>query len=80
MDDDHRELANRLFAAATALLEDAIETAAAGQSPHLDPTQLADHGRRLQAMARDIAILAEATVIVAEPGVNQRENRRQRSH
>ena len=30
MDDDHRDLANRLFATATALFEDAIEVAVAG--------------------------------------------------
>ena len=37
MDDDTRELANRLFAMATAMLEDVIEIAVAGQSPRLDP-------------------------------------------
>ncbi len=35
MDDDYRELANRLFATATAMLEDVIEVAVAGQSPRL---------------------------------------------
>lgn len=40
MDDDTRELANRLFAMATAMLEDVIEIAVAGQSPRLDPSQL----------------------------------------
>ena len=49
MDDDHRELVQRLFVAATAMLEDAIEVAVAGQSPRLDPSELADHGRRLHA-------------------------------
>ena len=70
MDDDCRELANRLFATATGMLEDATELAVAGQSPRLDPAQLADHGRWLQAAARDIAIIAEAAVIVANLGVN----------
>ena len=65
MDDDYRELANHLFATTTAMLEDATEVAVAGQSPRLDPAQLADHGRRLQATARDIAIIAEAVMIVA---------------
>ncbi len=32
MDDDYRELAHRLLAAATAMLENAIEAAVAGQS------------------------------------------------
>ncbi len=68
MDDDYRELANRLFATATAMLEDATEAAIAGQSQRLNPPQLADHGRRLQATVRDIAIIAEAAVIVANLG------------
>ena len=75
MDDDHRELANHLFAAATALLEDAVELAAAGQSPRLTSARLADHGHRLEAAARDIAVLADAAVIVMKPGVNQGRNR-----
>ena len=68
MDDDHREQANHLFATATAMLEDATELAVAGQSSRLNPAQLADQGRLLQAAARDIAIIAEATVIVANLG------------
>ena len=79
MDDDYRELANRLFATATAMLEDVIEVAVAGQSPRLTPSHLADHGRRLQAAARDIAIIAETSMIVANLGVDRRRNRRKRS-
>ncbi len=78
MDDDYRELASHLFATATAMLEDATEGAVEGQSPRLDPTQLADHGRRLQAAARDIAIIAEAAMIVSNLGVNRRRNRPKR--
>ncbi len=76
MNDDDRELANRLFAAATAMLEDAIEVAAVGQSSRLTPSRLADHGRRLQAAARDIAVLAEAAVIVANRGADEPSNPR----
>ena len=79
MDDDYRELANRLFATATAMLEDVIEVAVAGQSPRLTPSQLSDNGRRLQKAARDIAIIAEAAMIVANLGVDRRRNRRKRS-
>ena len=75
MDDDQRELANYLFAAATAMLEDAVETAVAGQSPRLTPAQLADHGRSLQAAARDVAIIAEAVTIIARSGVNRPPDR-----
>ena len=79
MDNDYRELAHRLFAAATAMLEDAIGAAVAGQSRRLKPSQLADAGRRLQAAARDIAIIAEAAMIVANLSVSRRRNRRKRS-
>ena len=79
MDDDYRELVRHLFATATAMLEDVIEAAVAGQSPRLESTQLSDHGRRLQATARDIAIIADAAVIVANLGVNRRRNRPKRS-
>jgi len=71
MDDDyHRDLANQLFAVATAMLEDATEIAAAGQASRLAPSQLAVHGRQLQAAARDVAIIAEAVTIVANLGQN----------
>ncbi len=78
MDDDHRELVLRLFATATAMLEDTIEVAIAGQSPRLNPSQLADHGHQLQATARDSAVLAEAATIVADSGVERPRNRRER--
>ncbi len=80
MDDDCRELANQLFAMATAMLEDVIEVAVAGQSSRLNPSQLADHGRCLQAAAQDIAIIAEAATIVANLSVERPRNRRKRSH
>ena len=80
MDNDYRELAHRLFAAATAMLEDAIGAAAAGQSRRLNPSQLAAAGRRLQGAARDIAVIAEAAMIVANSGINQRPNRPKRPH
>ena len=74
MDNDYRELAHRLFTTTTAMLEDAIEAAVAGQSPRLPTSKLADHGNRLQAAVRDIAVLAEAATIVAKSGVNQTRN------
>jgi len=80
MDEGHRELANRLFATATAMLEDAIEPAVAGQFSRSSPAALARHGRRLRAVLRDIAVLAEAAAIVAElgrrPGRTRRKRRR----
>lgn len=77
-DDEHLEFANRLFATATARLEDAIGVAVAGQSPRLDPAQLADHGHRLQAAAREVAAIAEAATIIVSQGNNRPPSRRQR--
>ena len=74
MDDDSRELAHRLFAAATAMLEDTIEVAVAAQSPHLTAAQLARQAGRLEAAGRDIAILAEAAGTVAGSGEGELEN------
>jgi hypothetical protein len=78
MDDDHRELANRLFATATAMLEDALGIAVAGQAARLDPSRLVAAGRRLQVATRDIAIIAEAAGIVARLGVNPNRRRKSR--
>ena len=80
MDDDQRELANRLFAVATATLEDAIAVAVAGQSAKLGPRQLADRARQLHAAARDITVISEAAMIVANSGINQHPNRPKRPH
>lgn len=66
MDDDDRELVNRLFAAATAMLEDASEVAMAGQSPGHAPTRLIEHGQRLRSAAHNIATIAEAAAIIAD--------------
>lgn len=66
MDEDTRELVNRLFVTATAMLEDASLIAAAGQSVTPSPSALADHARRLQSAARTIAAIAEAAAIIAE--------------
>ena len=80
MDDDQRELANRLFAVATATLEDAIAVAVAGQSAKLGPRQLADRARQLHAAARDITVISEAAMIVANSGINQHPNQPKRLH
>ena len=58
------------------MLEDATELAVAGQSPRLTPSQHVDVGRRLQAAALEIAIVAEAATIVANQGINGRQSRR----
>ncbi len=48
MDEDHRELVRRLFAAATELTETAHEAATAGQSEALTAEAYAEAARRLR--------------------------------
>jgi hypothetical protein len=67
MDDDHRELERRLFAAATALIGTAHEAAISRQSEALTAGDFAATARRLQGAARDIATLAEAAKVIADP-------------
>ncbi len=71
MDDDHRELVRRLFAAATELIETAHDATVAGQSSEIVAEDYAETARRFHATARDVAVLAEATMIVAKLGINQ---------
>ena len=70
MDDTHQDLVNHLFAVATAMLEDAIEIAAAGQGARLTPSHLAVHGRQLGAALRDVAVIADAITIVSSLAQN----------
>ena len=65
MDDDHREIVRRLFAAATALIETAHDAAIAGQSGAIAAGDYAEASQRLQGAARDIAALAEAAAVIA---------------
>ncbi len=67
MDDDHRELVRRLLAAATAVIETAQEAPVAGQSEALTAGDYAAAAGRLQGAARDIAALAEAASVIADP-------------
>ncbi len=67
MDEDHRELVRRLFAAATEMTETAQEAAIAGQSEALTAGDYARAARRLRGVARDIAALAEAATVIAGP-------------
>ncbi len=67
MDDEHRELVRRLFAAATALIETAHDAAVAGQSGAITAGDYAEAARRLQGAARSLAVLAEAATVIAGP-------------
>ncbi len=51
MDEDDKELVRRPMAKATAMLEDAVETAVAGQSDRLSVPGYARAAHRLQAAA-----------------------------
>jgi putative heme iron utilization protein len=65
VDENDRELINRLFVCATAMLEDSIEAAVAGQSGRADAAQLSVLGKHLQDRMQEISTLAEATQIIA---------------
>jgi hypothetical protein len=78
MDDDQRELVQRLFAAATEMIGTAHKAAVAGQSTEIVAEDYAAVAHRLQAAAQDIAIIAKAAMIVANRGANQRRDRRKR--
>ncbi len=74
MDDDHRDLVRRLFAAATALIETAHDAAVAGQSGAiagqsevLTAGAYAEAARRLEAAARSLITLAEAAAVIVGP-------------
>lgn len=68
-----RKLANRLFALATAKLEDAIEHAVAGQSATLDAARLNAEATRLLEIVGEVGILAEAaTITVSRPATLDR--------
>lgn len=71
MNDDHLKLVQHLFAAATALIEAAHHTAVAGQSVEIVAEDYAEAAHKLQTTARNIAVLAEAAMIVANSGINQ---------
>ena len=79
MNDDHRELVRRLFAAATELIETAHDATVAGQSSEIVAEDYAETARRLQATARDAAIIAEAAMIVANLSINHHRNQSQHS-
>ncbi len=67
MDEDHRELVRRLFAAATEMTETAHEAAIAGQSVALTAGDYAKAAHRLQRAARSLVTLAEAAAVIAGP-------------
>ena len=65
MDDDKSELLRRLFVVATEFVDSAHDAAAKGQSARITANDYSDAARALQAVARDIAALAEAAAVIA---------------
>ncbi len=78
MDDDHRELVRRLFAVATELIETAHDAAVAGQPEQISAENYAEAASRLLATVRDVAVLAESVMIVANSSVERPRIRRER--
>jgi hypothetical protein len=68
VDKHYRELANRLFATAMAMLEDAIEPATRGQSSKASAQRLAKLADELSAAAQGVAAVAAAVKVVAAEG------------
>lgn len=67
-DANARDLANHLFATATAVLESAAEVAVAGQHPRLTPSACAARARELRTAAADLTRLADAALVIAGAG------------
>ena len=69
MDDEDRDLVNRLFALATAILETAQSAAAAGQSQR---QELSDFGAKVEALwqaALGLAAIAETiSLVISQSG------------
>ena len=79
MDEDHRELVRRLFAAATEMTETAHEAATAGQSEALTAKAYAEAARRLRGAARSLTALAEAATVIAGPSDGDSSGRADRT-
>jgi hypothetical protein len=65
MSDEDHDLARRLFAAATAILEDAHEVAIGGQAKDIEARGVRLAARRLRRGARDVETLATVAIILA---------------
>jgi len=71
MDAHRRELARRIFVIATELLEDAHESAIAGQSPRLNVRSCLQSAKNLRLAGHDLMVLADAAAIMVQQARNQ---------
>ncbi len=69
MDEDDRELVRRLMTKATAMLENALESAVTGQDSRAHSDALLDGARRLHTASRDIAVIARAAETIMTTGL-----------
>ena len=75
MNKNDRELARWLFACATGMLEDAMESGVAAQSHRLDTAKAIRCARRLHQVCRDLIAVTETIQVIAR----SRADRRRRS-
>ena len=68
MDNDDRELITHLFAKATALLEDATQLAAEGQSSQLTSRDYLILGDKIVDAIAKAQAMAKALSVITEPG------------
>ena len=68
MDNEDRELITHLFAKATALLEDATQLAAEGQSSQLTSRDYLILGDKLVDATEKTQALAKALLVITDPG------------
>lgn len=69
MDEDQRALIRRLFVLATEVVEAAHAQAIRGQSQKMGAGDYAACGRRLQAAAHDLQVIAEAAMVAVRRDV-----------
>jgi hypothetical protein len=72
MKSEHREFANRVFARATALLEDSAAGTLAGQSPRLTARRCRQLALRLHTVAAKLTMLADAALSIPDAARSQR--------
>lgn len=74
MDEDERDLVQRLFATATALIETAHEEAASGQSADRSAEGYLNAAKRMRSAAEETAALADAIMIIAKRSINREQD------
>lgn len=66
-EEERRELVSRLFALMTGKLEDAAGLAAEGQGTRAETRDLISRAERIESIAQEAAVLAEAVGAIVKP-------------